>query len=134
VTTFAVVLVGTPAARDRLRQQCLAAGVEVLGDAATLAAARAAFPDADAFVVAPGRRAGGLDDERDSGAVEPLTAREIDVLQLVSLGLANKAIAQRLGISDQTVKFHVASILGKLGASNRTDAVRLAVRQGLIAI
>ena len=62
---------------------------------------------------------------------EPLTPREIQVLELLAEGLPNKAIAGRLAISDQTVKFHVASIYGKLGAANRTDAVRRAVRRGL---
>jgi DNA-binding NarL/FixJ family response regulator len=52
----------------------------------------------------------------------------------LSEGLSNKAIADHLGISDQTVKFHVSAIAGKLGASNRTDAVRRAVRRGLIAL
>jgi DNA-binding NarL/FixJ family response regulator len=56
------------------------------------------------------------------------------VLELLAEGLPNKAIAARLGISDQTVKFHVAAISGKLGAANRTDAVRLAVRRGLITL
>jgi DNA-binding NarL/FixJ family response regulator len=56
------------------------------------------------------------------------------VLELVTEGLANKTIAERLGISDQTVKFHIASILGKLGASNRTDPVRRAVRMGLVTL
>ena len=65
---------------------------------------------------------------------EPLTPREIQVLELLAEGLPNKAIAARLGISDQTVKFHVASISGKLGAANRTDAVRRAVRRGLITL
>jgi DNA-binding NarL/FixJ family response regulator len=66
--------------------------------------------------------------------VEPLTPRETDVLELVAEGLPNKAIASRLGISDQTVKFHVASICAKLGASNRTDAVRKALERGLITL
>jgi DNA-binding NarL/FixJ family response regulator len=65
---------------------------------------------------------------------EPLTPREIDVIELLAEGLSNKAIAVHLGISDQTVKFHIASIYGKLGAANRTDAVRRAVRRGLIAL
>ena len=65
---------------------------------------------------------------------EPLTQREIQVLELLAEGLPNKAIAGRLGISDQTVKFHVSSISGKLGAANRTDAVRRAVRRGLITL
>ena len=56
------------------------------------------------------------------------------MLELLAEGLPNKAIASRLGISDQTVKFHVASLSGKLGAANRTDAVRRAVRRGLIAL
>ena len=55
-------------------------------------------------------------------------------VELLAEGLPNKAIAVRLGISDQTVKFHVASICGKLGAANRTDAVRRAVRRGLISL
>ena len=65
---------------------------------------------------------------------EPLTPREIQVIELLAEGLSNKTIATRLGISDQTVKFHVAAICGKLGAANRTDAVRRAIRQGLVAI
>jgi DNA-binding NarL/FixJ family response regulator len=64
---------------------------------------------------------------------DTLTPREIEVLELVAQGLPNKAIADRMAISDQTVKFHIASIAGKLGAANRTDAVRRAVRRGLIA-
>jgi DNA-binding NarL/FixJ family response regulator len=70
----------------------------------------------------------------DAEVEEPLTSREIQVLTLLAEGLPNKAIANRLGISDQTVKFHVASVSGKLGAANRTDAVRRAVRRGLIAL
>ena len=65
---------------------------------------------------------------------EPLTPREVQVLELLAEGLPNKAIAARLHISDQTVKFHVSSISGKLGAKNRTDAVRRAVRRGLITL
>jgi DNA-binding NarL/FixJ family response regulator len=64
----------------------------------------------------------------------PLTRRELEVLELLAEGLPNKAIAARLGVSDQTVKFHVAALSGKLGAANRTDAVRRAVRQGLISL
>lgn len=65
---------------------------------------------------------------------EPLTVREVEVLELLADGLSNKAIAARLGISDQTVKFHVAAICGKLGAANRTDAVRRAIRRGLVSL
>ena len=79
----------------------------------------------------------GDDDEEPSGGeelTEHLTSRELQVLSLLAEGLSNKAIASRLGISDQTVKFHVASLSGKLGAANRTDAVRRALRRGLISL
>jgi len=65
---------------------------------------------------------------------EPLTRREHEVLQMLAAGLGNKEIASRLGISDHTVKFHVASILGKLGAESRTEAVSLGIRRGLVLL
>lgn len=67
-------------------------------------------------------------------AVESLTARELEVLKLLAQGQQNKEIAAELVISERTVKFHVSSILGKLGAGNRTEAVRIAAQQGLIAL
>jgi DNA-binding NarL/FixJ family response regulator len=66
--------------------------------------------------------------------IEPLTDREIEVLQLLAQGLANKQIAAELGISEHTVKFHVSGIYTRLGAASRTEAVRLGVRQGLIVL
>lgn len=63
-----------------------------------------------------------------------LTDREVEVLQLLAQGLANKQIASLLTISANTVKFHVSSIYTKLGASNRTEAVRLGLQQGLISL
>jgi NarL family two-component system response regulator YdfI len=66
--------------------------------------------------------------------IEPLTSREREVLQMLSEGLGNKEIASRLRISEHTVKFHVASILGKLGAATRTEAVSVALRRGLILL
>jgi DNA-binding NarL/FixJ family response regulator len=70
------------------------------------------------------------------GAVdqEPLTPREIEVLKLLSEGLGNKAISRRLSISEHTVKFHVGSIMAKLGAASRTEAVTQAARRGLIML
>jgi DNA-binding NarL/FixJ family response regulator len=65
---------------------------------------------------------------------EPLTPRELEVLQLLSQGLPNKQIAQRLGISDHTVKFHVNAILGKLGVQSRSEAIVQAVRLGLVVL
>ncbi|MBZ5493416.1 MAG: response regulator transcription factor [Acidobacteriia bacterium] len=66
--------------------------------------------------------------------IEDLTARESEVLRLVSMGLGNKEIATRLAISEHTAKFHISSILGKLHAASRTEAVSLGIRKGLIPI
>jgi two-component system, NarL family, response regulator YdfI len=66
--------------------------------------------------------------------IEALTPREVEVLRLLADGLVNKEIADRLGISEHTAKFHVASILGKLQASSRTEAVAQGMRRGLIPI
>jgi len=65
---------------------------------------------------------------------ERLTAREREVLELVAQGRPNRGIALALDISENTVKFHLASIYGKLGASTRTEAVRLGLRRGWITI
>jgi len=65
-------------------------------------------------------------------SVEALSPREHEVLQLMARGLKNKEIAAELIIGERTVKFHVSSILGKLGAGNRTEAVTMALQQGLI--
>ena len=74
-----------------------------------------------------------LDDERAPGG-EPLTPREREVLVLLSLGLSNREIAERLGISAHTAKFHVSSIFGKLGAESRAEAVSQGIRDGLIPV
>ncbi len=63
-----------------------------------------------------------------------LSDREVEVLGLVASGLPNKGIARELGISEHTVKFHVGTILGKLGAASRTEAVTLAVRGGVLPL
>jgi ATP/maltotriose-dependent transcriptional regulator MalT len=148
-----VLLVGTASERARLRAG-MNGSMEVVGEYGTLAAARSADVDVDAILLpsdsqshelaqgrpfdsqthelAQGKPFDSLDDEL--AQAEPLTAREIEVLELLAEGLPNKAIADRLRISDQTVKFHVSSISGKLGAANRTDAVRRAVRRGLITL
>lgn len=66
--------------------------------------------------------------------IDPLTDREIEVLQLLAQGMANKQIALHLGISEHTVKFHISGIYTKLGVTNRTAAVRMGVRRGLILL
>src|ERR1700691_4326133 len=103
-----VVLVGSASDRAQLRARLDGTGLEVVGEFRTVGAANAAAARADAILMSPDRHGGGTD------FVEPLTDREIQILELLAEGLANKAIAGQLGISDQTVKVHVASILGKL--------------------
>lgn len=86
-------------------------------------------------------RVGSIGDLRWSGAPRPidpagdvLTPREMEVLRLVANGLPNKTIAHQLGVSEHTVKFHVGSILAKLDAASRTEAVTIATRRGLLAV
>jgi two-component system nitrate/nitrite response regulator NarL len=141
-----VLLVGSSPDRARLRAKLGSAAVEIVAEFSTLAAARAADLDYDGLMIAGespsngssidgvpsrGSRSWPADEEEPQ---EPLTPREVQVLELLAEGLPNKAIAARLHISDQTVKFHVSAICGKLGAANRTDAVRRAVRRGLITL
>jgi NarL family two-component system response regulator LiaR len=66
--------------------------------------------------------------------IEPLSERELDVLRLLTRGMANKQIAAELFITEHTVKFHIRAILGKLGAANRTEAVTLALQKGLVSL
>lgn len=68
----------------------------------------------------------------DGAPAAPLTARELDVLSAVAEGLANKQIAARLGISQHTVKTHLAAVFAKLGASSRAEAVTLGARLGVL--
>jgi two-component system nitrate/nitrite response regulator NarL len=102
---------------DRLRAALVAAahGVIVLDDALI----DQLLPSAQPADLPPGQE---------------LTPRELEVLQLLAEGLANKAIALQLGISEHTVKFHVNAILAKLGAQSRTQAVVRATRLGLIIL
>ncbi len=67
-------------------------------------------------------------------AVATLTRREQQVLNMIASGLANKEIAYRLGVAESTVKFHVASIMTKLDAGSRTEAVAIGIRQGIVAL
>ncbi len=98
--------------------QAAAAGLVVLHPAEAQAAFPVAAPASQPLTELP----------------EPLTRRERQVLQMLAAGLANKEIAARLNISDHTAKFHVAAILGKLGAATRTEAVALGIRRGLVLL
>jgi two-component system, NarL family, response regulator LiaR len=73
-------------------------------------------------------------DSQQNISYETLTERELEVLGLLAQGMPNKEIAAHLTISERTAKFHVSSIMGKLGATNRTEAVSLAAQKGLISL
>jgi len=123
-----VIVIGNACQRRELRDALEHSRPHVVGEFESIAEARRSGMAVDAFI-APAEEI-----ETGDSIPETLTPREIQVLELVAEGLSNKSIADRMGISPQTVKFHVASISGKLDAANRTDAVRRAVRRGLITL
>jgi DNA-binding CsgD family transcriptional regulator len=89
----------------------------------------------EGLVVVPASAAEQMFEERrNDSLVEPLTDREIKVLEMVAEGLSNKQIAGNLNISEHTAKFHVNSILGKLNAGTRTEAVTHAIRAGILKV
>ena len=69
-----------------------------------------------------------------ASAMPGLTAREMDVLRLLAQGMGNKSIARELAISSHTAKYHVASVLAKLGAHTRAEAVSRGLRRGLVPL
>jgi DNA-binding CsgD family transcriptional regulator len=127
------IIVGPASVRERLRWELEARSIQVAGEFDTMAEARRSGLDTD-IIVTPPEAFSETGDQIDSVFEEALTHRELEVLELLAEGLPNKGIAERLGISDQTVKFHIASIMGKLGASNRVETVRRAVRRGLLSL
>ncbi len=123
-----VVRAGLEAALESDRFEVVGA-CDLAGSAALLEAtvAEAVFMDTASFAAFPS--AEHLVEKLPSAA---LTPREIEVLRLLADGASNKIIAHKLGISDHTVKFHVTSILSKMNAGTRTEAVTLGVRMGLV--
>ncbi len=114
----AVLPSGLPTDQLAATLQAVASGLVVLHPAEVQAAFPVAAPASQPLAELP----------------EPLTRREREVLQMLAAGLANKEIAARLNISEHTAKFHVAAILGKLGAATRTEAVALGIRRGLVLL
>lgn len=100
--------------------------------AAQITAAAAAL--AAGLHVGPSNHTPQTEEQDDFAILDPLTERELEVLNLVAEGFSNLEIAERLGVSRNTVKFHVSSIIGKLGATSRTEAVTVGLRRGLIIV
>jgi DNA-binding NarL/FixJ family response regulator len=133
-----VVVVGDDSDVDFAALQASGISGYLLPDATDVQIAAALHAVAAGLVVSGAPRPDPLDVEVDAvpsrGSDDPLTDREMQVLQLVANGLPNKGIARRLNISDHTVKFHVGSILSKLGVGSRTEAVTQAAHRGLLTL
>ncbi len=107
---------------------------EIVAAITAVSSGLAALDRSLALEALAGLARGGEVAESGSGQEEPLTTREREVLQLLAQGIPNKQIAQRLSISEHTVKFHVSAIMTKLGAASRTEAVTTAARRGLLLL
>lgn len=103
-----------------------ATSAQILAAVEAVAAGLAVVPaeDLESILAAP----------KFTPTAEPLSVRELEVLGMLAEGVSNKAIAYRLSISEHTVKFHVTSIMTKLNAGSRTEAVTLGIRRGLIML
>jgi len=126
-----LLLSDEPVASSQLHASSAARGVLPLDASPEELRAAIRALAAGLFVGAPPLLASGAEKPVEDG---PLTEREVQVLDLLAAGLANKQIALQLGISEHTVKFHVSSIYTKLNATNRTQAVREGLRQGWIVL
>jgi DNA-binding CsgD family transcriptional regulator len=94
----------------------------------------AAMAVAAGLQIARTNSSAAAENETELAFIEPLTDRELRVLNLLAEGLSNPQIARLLSISPNTVKFHVSSIISKLGATSRTEAVTIGVKRGLIIL
>jgi DNA-binding CsgD family transcriptional regulator len=126
-----VLLGGDLSVQDGLRS---GARVALPRDAPPAQIVAAIYAAAAGLIAAPAEDAGFLLPAHAEEDAEPLTPRELDVLEMLAEGLSNKMIAYRLSISEHTAKFHVNSILAKLRAGTRTEAVMRGVRLGLVKV
>lgn len=138
----AIVLLTDEADSDRIQQALRSDGAAILSRDATAVEIAAAIEAAAAglFVVSPDilgkllANPASSQSPASTAPIEALTPREIEVLAMLAEGLGNKEIARQLAISDNTVKFHLSAVFGKLGAASRTEAVLLGMRHGLIMV
>jgi two-component system, NarL family, response regulator YdfI len=131
------VILLTPAPHEAWTARARRTGVRaVLGRDATAeeVSAAVAATKAGLLVLHPDALSSVAATELTPGEPATLTVREVEILEMMAEGMSNRAIAARLKISRNTVKFHVASILSKLAARSRTEAVTVGVRHGLISL
>src|SRR5262245_62063639 len=131
-----VVVARDPARRQTLIQRVEEAGWTVRADVPAEAALSPEDLDGVAAVLMDARdiHATSNPGTHAQDLIEPLTSREQEVPDQMAAGLSNRQIARTLGISEHTVKFHVSAILGKLGVSSRSAAIRHGMRQGLVTL
>jgi DNA-binding NarL/FixJ family response regulator len=118
------------AVRDPVVRRTLATALQSNRDIVLVAEA----DEADVVIDEAAVRAGARLDPGPEDSDGALTRRELAVLRLVAHGLGNKEIARELGISSHTVKYHLASLLAKLGVHSRTEAVTIGLRRGLVPL
>ena len=131
-----VVVAGDPIRRRALIEEAESAGWTVRADVPAEDSLSAEDLDGVTALLVDARDA-DHDDDRENVSdrlVESLTAREQEVLEHVAAGLSNRQIASALGISEHTVKFHVSALLGKLGVSSRSAAIRHGLKRGLVTL
>jgi DNA-binding CsgD family transcriptional regulator len=133
-----VVIARDPSRRRALIQEAESAGWTVRADVPAEASLSRDELDGVAAIIidADDVRRDTLDggEPATDALIEPLTAREQDVLGHIATGLSNREIATVLNISEHTVKFHVSAVLGKLGVTSRAAAIRHGVRRGLVTL
>jgi DNA-binding NarL/FixJ family response regulator len=129
-----VVVARDPSRRRTLIRKAEEAGWTVRADVPADSALSADDLDGVAAVILDGQDLDSTQATREDDLVEPLTSRELEVLEQLAAGLSNRQIARALSISEHTVKFHVSAILGKLGVSSRAAAIRHGMRHGLVTL
>ena len=133
-----VVIARDPSRRRALIQEAESAGWTVRADVPAEASLSRDELDGVAAIIidADDVRRDTLDggEPATDALIEPLTAREQDVLEHIATGLSNREIATVLNISEHTAKFHVSAVLGKLGVTSRAAAIRHGVRRGLVTL
>lgn len=136
-TTAVVVMAGSLQVLNALAGVSIGGAAVLPADVSPAELHAAMHAAAQGMLVLPyraGREAMAAPSSSDETIEQPLTLRELEVLERVSRGLPSKMIAQQLEVAESTIKFHLSSIYAKLGVASRTEAVSKAARMGLITL